>query len=124
MTAAALPPDDSAPATRGDLRDLENALKGDMRNLETALKGDVRNLETALKGDMRELRAELRLEMKEMEGRLESRMATHDDLNILRAEMKSTGENSDKRVAAVITNIRWIAGIFAAIFVAVIVRMS
>jgi predicted transcriptional regulator with HTH domain len=80
--------DRNAPATKGDLEDLETRLKGEISGveskisgLETRLKGEISGveskisgLETRLKGEMSEVETRLKAEMSEAEARLTEKM--------------------------------------------------
>jgi wobble nucleotide-excising tRNase len=69
--------DRNAPATKGDLTDLESRLKGDLTDLESRLKGDLTDLESRLKGDLTDL-----------ESRLNENVANlNESIAILRSEM-------------------------------------
>jgi hypothetical protein len=52
--------DDDQPATRGDLRALEQRITGDMRALEQRITGDAKAVEERLTGDVRALTGDVR----------------------------------------------------------------
>jgi hypothetical protein len=51
--------DRNAPATKGDLEDLETSLKGDMSEVETRLKGEMSEIVARLTEKMRDMQTEL-----------------------------------------------------------------
>ena len=51
--------DRNAPATKGDLDDLETRLKGGMSEVETRLKGEISEVEARLTEKMRDMQTEL-----------------------------------------------------------------
>ena len=77
--------DSNQPATRGDLRELEQTLreasKSDLRELSTELKDDMHQLRTELKDDMRQLRTELKDDMRQLELRQDTKLdALRDEI--------------------------------------------
>jgi hypothetical protein len=66
--------DRDAPATKGDLEDLETRLKGEISGVETRLKGEISGVETRLKGEISGVETRLKGEMSEAEARLTEKM--------------------------------------------------
>jgi hypothetical protein len=88
--------DRDAPATKGDLEDLETRLKGEISGVETRLKGEISEVETRLKGEISGVER-LKGEMSEAEARLTEKCATCKRNFCMRSTVLRRARNRDLR---------------------------
>jgi len=71
--------DRDAPATKGDLEDLETRLKGEISGVETRLEGEISEVEARLTEKMRDMQTELPKAFYGFTESVQSRFKAQDD---------------------------------------------